>query len=92
MATVQIINTSNLHVDTDVEVHSPDCQHLKLYARHPWFEPGFDEQFETPQQIFRMYNADFYAEEGNAGCWPIWVFPCTGLVKRKSVVRTWKDA
>lgn len=91
MATVHVLNTDNLHTGNSVEVHSPGCQHMARYKRNPWFQPGFDEEFDSPQAVFNDYNADFYAEDGDDSCWPVMVFPCTGLVKRKTEVTTWKD-
>ena len=100
MATVVVINTSNLNTDTDVEVHAPNCQHMKRYMRNPFFHmenpcPDETSEYETLTEIYREYNADFYGEapdeDPDYGCWPIWVFPCTGMVNRKTVVNKWGD-
>lgn len=86
MTQVITLNTSNLGTGTDVEVHSPTCDHIKRYARHPFFEAGYVEDWGTPQALFNVYNDDFYAEGGNDACWPIHFFPCTGLVKKTTTI------
>jgi len=96
MATVYTLNTDNLHTGNSVEVHSPTCQHLVKYKTHPLFEEGWIEDYDTPQAVFQDYNADFYAEwdpeeDELSPCWPIMVYPCSGLVSRKTEVTEWID-
>lgn len=91
MADVEVINTSNLNTGHDVEVHGMNCTHVARYRRSPHFEPGWLDRVSDPQEIFNDYNEDFYAEGGDEACWAITVFPCSGLVKRKTEVTTWKD-
>ncbi len=90
---VYTLNTSNLGNNTDVEVHSPTCQHVAKYRRNPFFEDGWTEEFETAQQVFNDYNADFHAEaeEGENNCWPIVFYPCSGLVTKTTTLSEWKD-
>lgn len=89
MAKVHVLSTDNMRTGNAVEAHSPNCQHLARYAKHPWFEPGFSGDFDSPQEIFNDYNADFYAEGGDESCWPIMVYPCTGLVDSGTEIMEW---
>lgn len=91
MATVYTLNTDNLHTGNSVEVHSPTCQHVAKYKRHPFFEEGWTDEIDDPQDIFNEYNEDFYAEGGNGACWAITVYPCSGLVIRKTDITKWKE-
>jgi len=95
MATVYTLNTDNLHTGNSVEVHSPTCQHLAKYKSHPFFEEGWIEEVSSPQEIFNEYNADFMndydPDEDMNPCWPIMIYPCSGLVKRKTEVTEWRE-
>ena len=95
MTQIYTLNTDNMHRGTSVESHKPDCAHLAQMRKHPWFEEGWIEEFSTPLEIFRDYNTDFYEEydpETDLNpCWPITVYPCTGLVKVKTTVTEWGE-
>lgn len=88
---VRWIDTSNLATDTEVELHGPDCQHLKKYARSHEVRAGLaqisdTENWGSAQEFAADYNADFYAEDGIDGCWPVTAFPCTGMVEKKTTI------
>lgn len=89
---VLILNTSNLRTGHEVEAHAPTCKHVAKYERHPFFDGGTVASYATAQAIFNDYNVDFYMEGGDLDCWPVAVFPCTGLVGKTTTVSTWKDA
>lgn len=87
---IRWIETSNFQaLDTDVELHGPNCQHLRKYARSGEVRSGLSpisdtEQWASLEAFAKDYNADFYAEEGIIGCWGITAFPCTGMVSKKT--------
>ena len=96
MSSIQYINTTNFHVDTEVEVHHPKCQHLGKYRANPllWAEGNAGlADLDTAREAWEEYNADFIAEAedmgepGEAATWPVTVFPCTGLVGTKTTIR-----
>ncbi|MGO2778227.1 hypothetical protein [Glutamicibacter arilaitensis] len=91
MTKVHVLNTDNLKTGNSVEVHAPGCAHVARYKSNPWYEEGWIDEVADAQAIFNEYNSDFYAESGDEGCWPITVFPCSGLVKRKTDITEWKD-
>ena len=89
---VRYVNTSNLHdTDTDVELHGADCQHVKRYTRRPEFkmgvaEIGDPEKWTSAKAFAEDYNEAFYDEDGIEGCWGITVYPCTGMVAKKTTI------
>lgn len=93
---IQWLTTDNLQTltrPTAVEVHSPTCQDLQAYFGDPAVRAGLTEisgteQWATPEDFARDYNADFYAEseDGESGCWTIAFFPCTGMVTRTTTM------
>jgi hypothetical protein len=59
--------------DYDVSVHRADCADVaKAIKGHD----HFFEEFETKQDLYLDYNADFLAE-GPDSAWPIHFYPCT---------------
>lgn len=90
MARIVFINTDNLDTGRDevVEVHAPDCRHLARYSRHPFFEVGRPEEWESAQAFFDDYNEAFIAEDGPAGAWSIRFFACSGLVAESTVIKS----
>lgn len=92
MAQVVFVNTDNLGTtrEESVEVHGPKCGHLTKLARSPFFEVNEPEEWNSAQAFFNDYNADFYDEAGNDGCWPIAFFPCSKLVNRTTTISEYK--
>lgn len=90
MPQIVFVNTDNLITDRPeaVEVHSPNCNHLKKYSRQVHFRDaiGEPEEFDSAQDFFDDYNSDFYAEQGDEGTWDIAFFPCSELVKKTTVI------
>lgn len=88
MANIVFVNTDNLNTGRaeSVEVHSPTCSHLARYRRSPFFEEMPAEEWDSAQDFFDDYNADFLAEAGPRGTYDILFFPCSGLVTSKTVI------
>lgn len=89
MAQIVFVDTANFKTSRDesVEVHSPTCQHMERYRKHPLFQNEADitEEFASAQSAFDCYNTDFY-DEDPSGIWNIAFFPCSGLVKETTVL------
>lgn len=88
MARIQFVNTNLIDpsLGTEVEVHSPDCQHLAKYRRIPLFDEIGDAggaDLNTAQEAFDEYNSDFLDEEDPSGAWNVTVFPCSTLTDKK---------
>lgn len=88
MARIQFINTDLIDpsLGTEVEVHSPTCQHVAKYRTIPLFDAMGDAgeaTVETAQEAFEEYNADFLAEGGQTVAWNVTVFPCSALTDKK---------
>ena len=95
---VQWFNTDNLtdNYTAPVVVHGEGCNHIKISQRDPHMKAGFEkvsdvEEWESAKQFAKDYNADFYAEAGNEGAWPIAFFPCTGMVERLTITTGYDD-
>ena len=95
---VQWFNTDNLtdKYAAPVVVHGEGCNHIKISQRDPHMKAGFEkvsdvEEWESAKQFAKDYNADFYAEAGNEGAWPIAFFPCTGMVERLTITTGYDD-
>lgn len=95
---VQWFNTDNLtdNYAAPVVVHGEGCNHIKISQRDPYMKAGFEkvsdvEEWESAKQFAKDYNADFYAEAGNEGAWPIAFFPCTGMVERLTITTGYDD-
>ena len=95
---VQWFNTDNLtdNYAAPVVVHGEGCNHIKISQRDPHMKAGFEtvsdvEEWESAKQFAKDYNADFYAEAGNEGAWPIAFFPCTGMVERLTITTGYDD-
>lgn len=90
---IQWLTTDNLEAPrpTAVEVHGPTCQHLLAYYKDAGVKLGLTEisgteQWATPEDFARDYNANFHEEDGEEGCWTIAFFPCTGMVTRTTTM------
>src|SRR5699024_6219651 len=82
---VDTVNIDTKHGEA-VQVHGAECQHLDKF-RGDMFTPISDvEEWASAQDFFHDYNADFYAEDGDAGCWPIRFYPCSGMVTKQTTI------
>lgn len=93
MAKIVFVNVDNIipMAKEAVQVHGPGCGHLKKLARSPFFDAGSPEEWDSAQDFYNDYNADFYAEDGQDGCWDIAFYPCSGLVSKKTVINKMEE-
>lgn len=96
MSSIQYINTVNFDVDTEVEVHRPNCRHLGKFRAIPMLWADADAglaDLDTAREAWEEYNSDFISEAEDMGepvesaAWPVTVYPCTGLVTEKATIR-----
>ena len=95
---IRWVNTDNLSkmVPYSVAVHGAECRDLDKLRKDPAVRAGLEtisepESWVTAKGFATDYNADFYDEAGNEGCFTIAFFPCTGMVEKTTVTTGYDD-
>lgn len=95
---IRWVNTDNLSkmVPYSVAVHGAECRDLGKLRNDPAVRAGMTsisepESWATAKGFATDYNADFYDEAGNEGCFTIAFFPCTGMVEKTTVTTGYDD-
>lgn len=71
----------------DVAVHAVGCKGIRADTRNTFMSPVVhwtENTTLTPEEWIEDYNADFVAESGPEGAWPIKVHSCARKVMNKS--------